>query len=202
MTPFPLPLCPLYPISTHTLTWSVTLVSSVTLAVSQFQLTRSRGAWRIAVDNSQSVAYFNSHAHVERDERCWVGGERRWVFQLTRSRGAWPRCSECKTEYYAFQLTRSRGAWLSSRSIVTEFFDFNSHAHVERDKDKETVIDAEFNFNSHAHVERDCRFSPIQERAALFQLTRSRGAWRGFNDLWSFAIYFNSHAHVERDSHP
>ena len=76
---------------------------------------------------------------------------------------------------------------------------FNSHAHVERDDNLTNLQKQQKNFNSHAHVERDCRFSPIQERAALFQLTRSRGAWHDEFKTISKRGYFNSHAHVERD---
>ena len=55
-------------ISTHTLTWSVTLSCLATSKCKRFQLTRSRGAWR-AILIAVSVMF---------------------VFQLTRSRGAWP----------------------------------------------------------------------------------------------------------------
>ena len=56
-------------ISTHTLTWSVTTAFLFLSARLRFQLTRSRGAWR--------VMYYN-----------WLFAQT-W-FQLTRSRGAWP----------------------------------------------------------------------------------------------------------------
>ena len=55
-------------ISTHTLTWSVTSISSVQTQFMKFQLTRSRGAWR------------------EHYSPTYIAG----LFQLTRSRGAWP----------------------------------------------------------------------------------------------------------------
>ena len=53
-------------ISTHTLTWSVTIV-----------------ALKVTV----KVIYFNSHAHVERDLMI-SGTPTPTIFQLTRSRGA------------------------------------------------------------------------------------------------------------------
>ena len=54
-------------ISTHTLTWSVTLNISHCNGIYTFQLTRSRGAWRRTYKNNEVAHYFNSHAHVERD---------------------------------------------------------------------------------------------------------------------------------------
>ena len=76
-------------ISTHTLTWSVTLKNSNLQTVTTFQLTRSRGAWLPVFDYSienihisthtltwsvtsvlqqlEISLHFNSHAHVERD---------------------------------------------------------------------------------------------------------------------------------------
>ena len=56
-------------ISTHTLTWSVTLFLFLFVLCTQFQLTRSRGAWPVKI--------------------LWQQGNI-W-FQLTRSRGAWHR---------------------------------------------------------------------------------------------------------------
>ena len=55
-------------ISTHTLTWSVTYPMGSLTALYTFQLTRSRGAWPCRTFHFFSIDYFNSHAHVERDE--------------------------------------------------------------------------------------------------------------------------------------
>ena len=78
---------------------------------------------------------------------------------------------------------------------------FNSHAHVERDCTilqaitslsisthtltwsvtgfkKGEFVGVEY-FNSHAHVERDAAVVNFQPCQSQFQLTRSRGAWRG-----------------------
>ena len=54
-------------ISTHTLTWSVTI-----------------GAW----EQMLPLINFNSHAHVERDMMTDIDKAKLAVFQLTRSRGA------------------------------------------------------------------------------------------------------------------
>ena len=76
-------------ISTHTLTWSVTngLVSAVSGI--WFQLTRSRGAWRLRHYRPALRRHFNSHAHVERDFDRGIMNANEIRFQLTRSRGAW-----------------------------------------------------------------------------------------------------------------
>ena len=55
-------------ISTHTLTWSVTLWFINETKIFVFQLTRSRGAWQAEFDKIKSSDDFNSHAHVERDD--------------------------------------------------------------------------------------------------------------------------------------
>ena len=57
----------LYNISTHTLTWSVTDWEEEAEYYVEFQLTRSRGAWRFAMTVMADHMNFNSHAHVERD---------------------------------------------------------------------------------------------------------------------------------------
>ena len=54
-------------ISTHTLTWSVTVLISFQATANLFQLTRSRGAWLYNAWLLSIINYFNSHAHVERD---------------------------------------------------------------------------------------------------------------------------------------
>ena len=58
-------------ISTHTLTWSVTLSAVIQGLSWQFQLTRSRGAWRQAFHSELFALHFNSHAHVERDPKLY-----------------------------------------------------------------------------------------------------------------------------------
>ena len=83
-------------ISTHTLTWSVTIDNAVSVPGGQFQLTRSRGAWLRQKD-------------IKKDMRS---------FQLTRSRGAWRRINARLSAGEIFQLTRSRGAWLLIRNVL------------------------------------------------------------------------------------
>ena len=164
-------------ISTHTLTWSVTISLLTHIDSSLFQLTRSRGAWHPQLWPYNRQRYFNSHAHVERDNGSWYARWRASAFQLTRSRGAWRAVVINHNVYNEFQLTRSRGAWLLRPPPPPLPWHFNSHAHVERDLISSFVVKSEWNFNSHAHVERDSLTSSF------------------IISLW----YFNSHAHVERD---
>ena len=168
-------------ISTHTLTWSVTLENYGEINPQAFQLTRSRGAWpqdgRLFHQHSPN---FNSHAHVERD-----------VLKTGLSQHLWHFNSHAHVERDI----------ANTPSFVPKK-DFNSHAHVERDVFLQLWPELAGHFNSHAHVERDSMFFTSFVLDLLFQLTRSRGAWRCCHmperDNYS---YFNSHAHVERDEH-
>ena len=63
-------------ISTHTLTWSVTISIPMTGNDSAFQLTRSRGAWLQEWLAFTTPRDFNSHAHVERDGKI---SSLRWI---------------------------------------------------------------------------------------------------------------------------
>ena len=165
-------------ISTHTLTWSVTTVRSFLALSIPFQLTRSRGAWRRSLWHCIMLFIISTHT-------------------LTWS------VTSLALHQYLF------------------LYNFNSHAHVERDCVAGYLGQCIINFNSHAHVERDIAtltlsieisisthtltwsvtysFSSILN-APLFQLTRSRGAWPYITDSNLVCkLDFNSHAHVERD---
>ena len=76
-------------ISTHTLTWSVTsmrLLCQILQKISTHTLTWSVTCAVIYCHHHSKD--FNSHAHVERDEKFWADIPGIYVFQLTRSRGA------------------------------------------------------------------------------------------------------------------
>ena len=105
-------------ISTHTLTWSVTREGIDYVFCWQFQLTRSRGAWRFSEKLKRTLSNFNSHAHVERDFSAIRLLTVLVLFQLTRSRGAWPQQIWKSVQTFSFQLTRSRGAWPVGSSSV------------------------------------------------------------------------------------
>ena len=143
-------------ISTHTLTWSVTWKPSTAyFNPKTFQLTRSRGAWRvITLSDPMKNLNFNSHAHVERDVMtfclpCFS------KFQLTRSRGAWPHVLRVLLLCRLFQLTRSRGAWphVLRVLLLCRLFQLTR--------------------SRGAWLVRLFKLSHL----SIFQLTRSRGAW-------------------------
>ena len=155
----------------------MTLIRELPAFTTQFQLTRSRGAWRFW------------------RKRMGHGKE----FQLTRSRGAWPWGLMNADTYYEFQLTRSRGAWHGENENTYPYIDFNSHAHVERDTASwlNVYISALFQLTRSRGAWPG--FVGVRFGNAEFQLTRSRGAWRVFAIFVKFFTNFNSHAHVERD---
>ena len=80
-----------FPISTHTLTWSVTLLVISLIGITGFQLTRSRGAWRLTRLVEWFLSIISTHTltwsvtAVLSLIGTFIG------FQLTRSRGAWPQ---------------------------------------------------------------------------------------------------------------
>ena len=144
-------------ISTHTLTWSVTIVGIYALPYyfnfnSHAHVERdSRNCKRVGVNG-----YFNSHAHVERDRTYLSSHEA-------------PR---------SFQLTRSRGAWLVGGSAgAGAVNNFNSHAHVERDHE---CINPDWQIFISTHTLTWSVTSFVNDvfHVLKFQLTRSRGAWR------------------------
>ena len=144
-------------ISTHTLTWSVTLIGHERFKdVFAFQLTRSRGAWHDWLVNTPYGENFNSHAHVERDKvvgsnpapatnfnsHAHVERDLKFVFFnflgifISTHTLTWSVTFYLynKNTEEKFQLTRSRGAWRIS--------------------------------------------IPMTGNDSAFQLTRSRGAWQ------------------------
>ena len=164
-------------ISTHTLTWSVTLDVLFTKFNTVFQLTRSRGAWRTDKIQQTEHQYFNSHAHVERDQtdqqynqtykhfnsHAHVERDRRInsiikLINISTHTLTWSVTSHFQSNSLLgrqFQLTRSRGAWHDKTTLKGVVGNFNSHAHVERDPLQNSCNVATIHFNSHAHVERD-----------------------------------------------
>ena len=165
-------------ISTHTLTWSVTTVRSFLALSIPFQLTRSRGAWPGSFFSYRNEdGYFNSHAHVERDRTVFTVKSQSSISTHTLTWSV--TIADCKCSVISYISTHTL-TW----SVTT-----------------------------------------VRSFLALsipFQLTRSRGAWR--RSLWhcimlfiisthtltwsvtSLALHqylflynFNSHAHVERD---
>ena len=121
-------------ISTHTLTWSVTTMARDIrqyIGISTHTLT-----WSVthpACCFPLRSVYFNSHAHVERDDQSLYLYIKKLYFN-----------SHAHVERDVQSYERWR--WDD---------DFNSHAHVERDRNDQIIVNVLLNFNSHAHVERD-----------------------------------------------
>ena len=145
-----------FQISTHTLTWSVTLSGFKSLTYFTFQLTRSRGAWPSLAENSLLNL----------------------AFQLTRSRGAWRRWRYRLLRQLYFNSHAHVERDDSSDWGKADVGYFNSHAHVERDY---TMVECDKCRGISTHTltwsvtSKICL--PISTTFS-FQLTRSRGAWR------------------------
>ena len=191
-------------ISTHALTWSATKYATPSsIPITQFQLTRSRGARRHILTPLILARKFQlTRSRGARRSLCQPNAPTVSSFQLTRSRGARQKYVENFEMFRKFQLTRSRGArpphgrtmrrttkisthaltWSATLTIISasdSTADFNSRAHVERDRHTGDVDNGHRHFNSRAHVERDMMFHLYQSfREKKFQLTRSRGARR------------------------
>ena len=198
-------------ISTHTLTWSVTLFLTEKNGIQKFQLTRSRGAWpvtpawcvtliRISTHTlTWSVTYrfstlalyyanFNSHAHVERD---FINFATQFTLKISTHTLTWSVTSSDRSislEYLNFNshahVERDDFLWNADETK----FHFNSHAHVERDSQNLAMPIVSRYFNSHAHVERDQVMLPFSITSLSFQLTRSRGAWQPCMNLQEVVI--------------
>ena len=143
-------------ISTHTLTWSVTIVHKL----------------KITVENN-----FNSHAHVERDallkfSLCQIIGisTHTLTWSVTLKTSDTMPLSFISTHTLTWSVTSGGGSSSNVNRISTHTLTwsvtvvYNYIRFVEPD------------FNSHAHVERDLILSIISLMQVLFQLTRSRGA--------------------------
>ena len=173
-------MCPtcgiFYFISTHTLTWSVTCGHILPPPLKGFQLTRSRGAWRLRFSLFLILQDFNSHAHVERDD--------------------WNSLIIYLLLHFNSHAHVERDQILMGFTLI--LLDFNSHAHVERDAVVVLSIGQIF-ISTHTLTWSVTISSNRNCTCCQFQLTRSRGAWRlPWSGLRS-RRYFNSHAHVERD---
>ncbi len=134
-------------ISTHTLTWSVTRYHVVWPDEEfEFQLTRSRGAWRHDV---LLAVLFKISTHT-----------------LTWSVTSCFACSLTVPSISTHTLTWS--VTLRVFISLSCFANFNSHAHVERDAPHRLSERKRLNFNSHAHVERDVLRNSWQQGAFHF----------------------------------
>ena len=165
-------------ISTHTLTWSVTMPSpckTVSEIISTHTLT-----WSVTLQvfaNFNIILYFNSHAHVERDICSSTTGKRIAIsthtltWSVTLSIFGNSGISAISTHTLTWSVTVWPLLSEYSKAISTHTLTWS-------------VTQRWYGEN--------CR--------GKFQLTRSRGAWPiGVNANFNMK-HFNSHAHVERDT--
>ena len=83
------PMLSEYSISTHTLTWSVTMQHAIATPPNIFQLTRSRGAWPVTPAWCVTQIQISTHTLTWSVTILQILTLRTLRFQLTRSRGAW-----------------------------------------------------------------------------------------------------------------
>ena len=144
-------------ISTHTLTWSVTLHFCKWHLHFIFQLTRSRGAWQ------------------QGDLKLFTYGE----FQLTRSRGAWHGCCKCysykqyiSTHTLTWSVTALNGNYGGYPNISTHTLTWSVTCEMPDAVENDSWISTHtltWSVTLHKKI-------PYLQ-LFLFQLTRSRGAW-------------------------
>ena len=121
-------------ISTHTLTWSVTVQIRQFLGQQTFQLTRSRGAWPQKNSPKAVIKIISTHTLTWSVTTAVLQLVR--ITKISTHTLTWSvTCIIDKTiRFVKFQLTRSRGAWpLEYSDSRGQTGNFNSHAHVERD---------------------------------------------------------------------
>ena len=124
-----------------------------------------------------TLSYFNSHAHVERDDGFI---EKVYYICISTHMLTWSVTSFLLRSTSMKLISTHTLTWSVTPALLHLYLrvlHFNSHAHVERD-DLINSGKIQYNhFNSHAHVERDQKFHTVIRRSS----------------------HFNSHAHVERD---
>ena len=144
---------------------------------------------------------FNSHAHVERDTFCKRFNKWAIEFQLTRSRGAWHTtgagtaivfnfnshahvvrdfCIIDKTIWFVkFQLTRSRGAWLTICKYCWGLSTISTHTLTWSVTEYQLTCHTRICISTHTLTWSVTAGGHFSWWFGKFQLTRSRGAWRG-----------------------
>ena len=166
-------------ISTHTLTWSVTRVKMILEYI--FVISTHTLTWSVTLQSSWRSVCHRISTHTLT-----------WSVTRTAYR------SSVRIAISTHTLTWSVTTW---GIAVLFIYVISTHTLTWSVTDVPAEIMKELtDFNSHAHVERDLQLTHRLRLLLTFQLTRSRGAWRpcrtGRNWLW----HFNSHAHVERDT--
>ena len=188
-------------ISTHILTRRMTIRHCKFATSFPFQLTSSRGGWRLWKEISHKQHHFNSHPHEEDDEMCAKKNcsdcisthilTRRMTESATYLSSDWEISTHIltrrmtttnKTYQYdsIFQLTSSRGGWPCSNACIKSLFAISTHILTRRMTISSLLLVPDYEF----------------------QLTSSQGGWH-FLLLSFFALaHFNSHPHKEDDPSP
>ena len=186
----------------------------------QFQLTRSRGAWRDACMVCNANPNFNSHAHVERDIRYpwkirknWISthtltwsvtsgiSQRTFCIAISTHTLTWSVTIIYWTNYKTWKISTHTLTW--SVTITASLWMISRTFQLTRSRGawqlRPYIGNSTTNFNSHAHVERDISGAPQGFKGLNFNshahVERDVSRWS-----WNFSKrHFNSHAHVERD---
>ena len=122
------------PISTHTLTWSVTCPNVMEIIITH---------------------NFNSHAHVERDTKKVSQALLKNISTHTLTWSVTNLLHNIRCQMPISTHTLTWSVTVSRPEYCFFFANFNSHAHVERDDVSPSTSAQTSYFNSHAHVERD-----------------------------------------------
>ena len=144
-------------ISTHTLTWSVT-ISGLKRGDNNADFNSHAHVERDNADETkfQEIVNFNSHAHVERDRPNHPEpGHIPHFNSHAHVERDWHICQRLNPGRYISTHTLT---WSVTNQLFIIYIGskyFNSHAHVERDTKICNACIGISNFNSHAHVERD-----------------------------------------------
>ena len=168
---------PIYEISTHTLTWSVTIIIRL-FADSLCDFNSHAHVERDDKINTDRYCYqnFNSHAHVERDTAAetyqapMVISTHTLTWSVTNGRRERPWARYISTHTLTWSVTPQSVAEGDYHGISTHTLTWSVTLVIGFNRLMK------YNFNSHAHVERDQPFSLSTIEFIIFQLTRSRGA--------------------------
>ena len=146
----------LFHISTHTLTWSVT-ISTFSHVFSHFISTHTL-TWSVTAVDYRCLTYavyFNSHAHVERDSLACICRELSKIsthtltWSVTKFGEILSRHAAISTHTLTWSVTENcchaTNIYAISTHTLTWSVTFESYSHSRKGLD----------FNSHAHVERD-----------------------------------------------
>ena len=186
-------------ISTHTLTWSVTSDRYYWNYLWQFQLTRSRGAWHGRKWKNCTWIYISTHTLTWSVTHC--SDAVILVNLISTHTLTWSvtNTNVIPDKNKKFQLTRSRGAWREDFNRWCLRCMISTHTLTWSVTSIQIVVINDDTISTHTLTWSVTIFQMYLICCIKFQLTRSRGAWLQACHFASLMTYFNSHAHVERD---